>query len=106
MQQLQQTTDSTSPCTPSVTCDPNWDGINDAILDIYAINMNLGAMAVCTGKDHHLVCKMFAVLSALACNEICMAPMTVCTGKHSHALADLLQNLAVLKAYFAGHMVG
>ena len=33
----------------SVLCDPFWDDINDGILDIYAINVNLGAMALCTG---------------------------------------------------------
>lgn len=33
----------------SVLCDPVWDQVNDGILDIYAINVNLGAMALCTG---------------------------------------------------------
>jgi hypothetical protein len=49
LDQLRQTEDVTAPCTPSVLCDPHWDLVNDAVLDIYAINMKLGAMALCTG---------------------------------------------------------
>lgn len=50
MEQLQQTTDSIASCTQSVLCDSDYNLLNDAILDIYAINVELGAMAVCTGE--------------------------------------------------------
>ncbi|BDA48490.1 probable lysyl endopeptidase at N-terminal half [Coccomyxa sp. Obi] len=49
MSTMQQKSDSVSSCTPSVLCDSEWDLINDAILDIYAVNVQLGAMALCTG---------------------------------------------------------
>ncbi|CAL8463641.1 g3175 [Coccomyxa elongata] len=46
---MQQKSDSVSSCTPSVLCDSEWELINDSILDIYAVNVQLGAMALCTG---------------------------------------------------------
>lgn len=51
MSVLQRTSDSVSKCTPSVLCDSEWDVINDSILDIYAVNVQLGAMALCTGAS-------------------------------------------------------
>lgn len=49
MSELQRKSDLVSSCTPSVLCDSEWDLINDSILDIYAVNLQLGAMALCTG---------------------------------------------------------
>ena len=49
MSLLQRKTDVVSSCTPSVLCDSQWDTVNDAVLDIYAVNVQLGAMALCTG---------------------------------------------------------
>lgn len=51
MSLLQRKTDVVSSCTPSVLCDSQWDTVNDAILDIYAVNIQLGAMALCTGVN-------------------------------------------------------
>lgn len=49
MSMLQRKEDAISECTQSVLCDDAvWD-IDDAVVDIYAINLQLGAMAVCTG---------------------------------------------------------
>lgn len=50
---MQQKSDSVSSCTPSVLCDSEWDLINDSILDIYAVNVQLGLMALCTGTSLH-----------------------------------------------------
>ncbi|BDA48491.1 probable lysyl endopeptidase at N-terminal half [Coccomyxa sp. Obi] len=49
MSLLQRKSDSVASCTPSVLCDSEWDQINDSVLDIYAVNLQLGAMALCTG---------------------------------------------------------
>ncbi|EIE27691.1 hypothetical protein COCSUDRAFT_39286 [Coccomyxa subellipsoidea C-169] len=49
MSLLQRKSDVVSSCTPSVLCDSQWDTVNDAVLDIYAVNVQLGAMALCTG---------------------------------------------------------
>lgn len=46
---IQQSSDRVSSCTPSVRCDASLDRINDAVVAIYAINVKLGAMAMCTG---------------------------------------------------------
>lgn len=54
MSLLQRKSDSVSSCTPSVLCDAKWDLINDSILNIYAVNLQLGAMALCTGMSHAL----------------------------------------------------
>ena len=54
LSKMQQKSDSVSSCTPSVLCDSEWDLINDSILDIYAVNVQLGAMALCTGASPHL----------------------------------------------------
>ena len=51
MSLLQRKTDVVSSCTPSVLCDSQWKTVNDAILDIYAVNIQLGAMALCTGVN-------------------------------------------------------
>ena len=53
MSALQQRSDPVSACTQSVRCDPAMSPIDDAIVDIYAINLQLGAMAVCTGEFPH-----------------------------------------------------
>ena len=51
MSVLQRKDDVISQCTQSVLCDDDvWD-IDDAVVDIYAINLQLGAMAVCTGES-------------------------------------------------------
>ena len=49
MSALQRRADVVSQCTQSVLCDQSVDDIEDAVVDIYAINLQLGAMAVCTG---------------------------------------------------------
>ena len=49
MSVLQRKEDVISQCTQSVLCDNDVSDINDAVVDIYAINLQLGAMAVCTG---------------------------------------------------------
>ena len=49
MSALQRKSDVVSQCTQSVLCDKSVDDIEDAVVDIYAINLQLGAMAVCTG---------------------------------------------------------
>ena len=54
MEQLRRTSDKVTSCTQNVLCDPKYDRINDAILDIYAINLKIGAMALCTGIYHPL----------------------------------------------------
>ena len=46
---LQRRDDEISQCTKSVRCDHNMHRMDDAVVDIYAINLQLGAMAVCTG---------------------------------------------------------
>ena len=46
---LQRRDDVISQCTMSVRCDHNMHRMDDAVVDIYAINLQLGAMAVCTG---------------------------------------------------------
>ena len=46
---LQRRDDVISQCTQSVRCDHNMHRMDDAVVDIYAINLQLGAMAVCTG---------------------------------------------------------
>lgn len=51
MSMMQQKSDSVSSCTPSVLCDSEWDLINDSVLDIYAVNVQLGVMALCTGAS-------------------------------------------------------
>ncbi len=47
---LQRKDDVISQCTQSVLCDESVRDIDNAVVDIYAINLQLGAMAVCTGK--------------------------------------------------------
>ena len=56
MSMLQRRSDTISACTQSVRCDPDMHPIDDAIVDIYAINLQLGAMAVCTGEVPHYAC--------------------------------------------------
>ena len=46
---LQRRDDEISQCTKSVRCDHSMHRMDDAVVDIYAINLQLGAMAVCTG---------------------------------------------------------
>ncbi|KAK9836324.1 hypothetical protein WJX81_005312 [Elliptochloris bilobata] len=46
---LQQRSDKLGSCTPSVECDPQYSQVAKAVIDIYAINLSLGAMALCTG---------------------------------------------------------
>lgn len=53
---LQRRSDTISACTQSVRCDPGMRPVDDAIVDIYAINLQLGAMAVCTGEVPHNAC--------------------------------------------------
>jgi hypothetical protein len=48
--QMQRTTDGISLCTPSVECAPNWAQEAAAVVDIYAVDLNLGAMGLCTGE--------------------------------------------------------
>ena len=36
-------------CTPSVECFPEYEQASNAVIDIYAVNVQLGAMALCTG---------------------------------------------------------
>ena len=36
-------------CTPSALCYPEYSSAASAVIDIYAINLALGAMALCTG---------------------------------------------------------
>lgn len=36
-------------CTPSARCHPEYSQTRAAVIDIYAINLSLGAMALCTG---------------------------------------------------------
>ena len=50
MSALQRKDDVISQCTQSVRCDSRVRDIDDAVVDIYAINLQLGAMAVCTGE--------------------------------------------------------
>ena len=45
---MQRTTDDVSQCTPSVECG-DWRNEAAAVVDIYAIDMRLGAMGLCTG---------------------------------------------------------
>ncbi len=45
---MQRTTDDVSQCTPSVECS-SWQEEAAAVVDIYAIDMRLGAMGLCTG---------------------------------------------------------
>lgn len=52
MSLLQRKNDSVSSCTSSVLCDSRWDLINDSILDIYAVNPQLHAMALCSGVSY------------------------------------------------------
>ncbi|CAL8468064.1 g7603 [Coccomyxa elongata] len=47
--QMQKTTDGVSQCTPSVECASTWAHEAAAVVDIYAIDMRLGAMGLCTG---------------------------------------------------------
>ena len=49
MSVLQRRSDKISECTQSVRCDHTMSPRDDAVVDIYAINLQLGAMAVCTG---------------------------------------------------------
>lgn len=41
--------DGVSTCTPSVECAPAWADAAAAVVDIYAVDMRLGAMGLCTG---------------------------------------------------------
>ena len=50
LSEMQQREDPISPCTPSVLCDPAYSRIKDAIVDIYAVNVKLKAMGLCTGN--------------------------------------------------------
>ena len=50
MSVLQRKDDIISQCTQSVRCDDRVRDVDDAVVDIYAINLQLGAMAVCTGE--------------------------------------------------------
>lgn len=45
---MQRTTDDVSQCTPSVDC-ANYKDEAAAVVDIYAIDLRLGAMGLCTG---------------------------------------------------------
>ena len=45
---MQRTTDDVSQCTPSVECG-DYRNEAAAVVDIYAIDMRLGAMGLCTG---------------------------------------------------------
>ena len=38
-------------CTPSARCHPEYSQTRAAVIDIYAINLSLGAMALCTGAS-------------------------------------------------------
>ena len=46
---MQRTTDDVSQCTPSVECG-DYRNEAAAVVDIYAIDMRLGAMGLCTGE--------------------------------------------------------
>ena len=45
---MQVTSDDVSQCTPSVECG-SWQDAAAAVVAIYAIDMRLGAMGLCTG---------------------------------------------------------
>lgn len=47
---MQKTSDGVSQCTPSVECATTWAQEAAAVVDIYAIDMRLGAMGLCTGE--------------------------------------------------------
>ena len=47
--QMQMTSDGVSQCTASVECAPAWAEEASGVVDIYAIDMRLGAMGLCTG---------------------------------------------------------
>ena len=55
---LQQRTDLTAECTQSARCDPSVERIADAVVAIYAINVKLGAMAMCTGEHPLPACPL------------------------------------------------
>ena len=46
---FQQTSDATTPCTPSVECDPRFSEVRAGIVSVYAINMRIRALGLCTG---------------------------------------------------------
>ena len=71
---LQRRDDVISQCTMSVRCDPSTHRMGNAVVDIYAINLQLGAMAVCTGINKfptarlRSACMLYAFLRIfLAC---------------------------------------
>jgi hypothetical protein len=51
LSEMQQRWDPISACTPSVLCDAAYSCIKDAIIDIYAVNIKLKAMGLCTGDS-------------------------------------------------------
>jgi len=74
MSVLQRKSDVISQCTQSVLCDPNinHDRMDDAVVDIYAINLQLGAMAVCTGRSLSLPSPKKVCNHPARCTIFCM----------------------------------
>ena len=44
-----QTSDATAPCTQSIECDPAWEQAARGVVAVYAINMRIRALGLCTG---------------------------------------------------------
>ena len=54
-----------SSCTPSAACDPQYSTSARAVIAIYAINLSLGAMALCTGARLPATATLHACAPAL-----------------------------------------
>ena len=52
---IQQRSDATARCTPSAVCAPEFKDAAAAVISIYAINLQIGAIALCTGGWQGLV---------------------------------------------------
>jgi hypothetical protein len=46
---FQQTSDATAPCTQSIECDPRFEEAARGVVSVYAINMRIRALGLCTG---------------------------------------------------------
>lgn len=88
---MQRTTDDVSQCTPSVECG-DYRNEAAAVVDIYAIDMRLGAMGLCTGDpiqpglsdEGSLLACILTEYRLPLITEICAyshLPLKVCVGQ-------------------------
>jgi hypothetical protein len=74
-----------SLCLPSVLCDPSVGRIRDAVMDIYAVNVRLHAMALCTGASRLLQLWQACIAYMVQCKQChCIITHVACGCAQGH----------------------